>query len=186
MVASPDFTPRLDQAQALDCCARYASDEDIPAMVAGKAVLNGDFSPKHLDTIFRWKTKDRGKSRIRLNSDSEIVDALRLATLAKEPRSTMAVLMGLHGVATPVAAAVATAIYPSIHTMFDFRALEALGCTNHDMSLPAYLKYREFCLSLASEWNMTLRNLDRALWQWSADLSDVRHREKKTAASRTK
>jgi len=83
----------------------------------------------------------------------------------------MAALMGLYGVDTPVASAIATVIYPARYTVIDFRALEALGFENINVNLGFYLQYLQFCLEKSSEWCITLRGLDRALWQWSKDQS---------------
>lgn len=91
--------------------------------------------------------------------------------VAKEPRSAIAVLMGLHGVHTPVASAVATAIHPQVHTILDFRALETLGNPTRDRTIPFYCAYLGYCTELAREWQMPLRTLDRALWQWSCERS---------------
>jgi hypothetical protein len=114
-----------------------------------------------------WKTRGRGKNRLLLNSEDEIREALRLAAKAEQARSAIAVLTGLYGVNIPVASAIATAIHPDRFTIIDFRALHALGHKKVDNSLPFYLAYRGYCIELAAEWNLSLRNLDRALWQWS-------------------
>jgi hypothetical protein len=75
--------------------------------------------------------------------------------------------LGLQGVQVPVASAILTAIDPERYTVIDFRALEALGCDSKDRSVNFYLAYLKTCRQLASKHGVTLRNLDRALWQWS-------------------
>jgi hypothetical protein len=122
-----------------------------------------------LVTIFKWKTKGRGKTRLRKNSDAEIADALNLASHAETERAAVAVLLGLHGVQVPVASAILTAIDPERYTVIDFRALESLGCDSKDRSVNFYLAYLKTCRHLASKHKVTLRNLDRALWQWSSE-----------------
>jgi hypothetical protein len=169
----PEFSPQLAREEAQELAQRYDIAGDAEAERAGKAIMGGDFSPCHLRTIFHWKTGDRGKSRLSLNKDPEIKDALRLATLAEEPRSAIAVLVGLHGVGVPVASSVMTVLRPDAYTILDFRALEALGNrTTDERSLLFYLAYLRFCIKLAREWEMPLRHLDRALWQWSKERSD--------------
>ena len=163
------FRPQLTREQAIRLASIYADDDEERALDAGRKIRAGDYARVHLQTVFQWKTKNRGKTRLSQNSDSEILDALRLAVAANESRSTIAVLMGLYGVNTPVASAIATAIYPERFTIFDFRALEALGTTETDRSIPFYLDYLRFCTGLAKDWSISLRTLDRALWQWSAD-----------------
>jgi hypothetical protein len=167
----PAFNPQLTRDEAVRLANRYEAFEDAEAEAAGAAVNGGDFSPVHLRTIFRWKTRDRGRSRLTRNSDLEVRDALNLATRAKAPRSAVAVLMGLHGVNVPVASAIMTVIRPDTYTILDFRVLEALGNPTLDRSLPFYLAYLDYCIGLAKEWEMPLRHLDRALWQWSKERS---------------
>jgi hypothetical protein len=145
------------------------SEEDEKAFAAGTRIRGGDFSRDNLQAIFRWKTKGRGVSRLDGNTDDEIADALKLALNAKTERSAIAVLTGLNGVAVPVASAILTAINPARYTVIDFRALEALGSTSKDRSVNFYLAYLGNCHRLATKHRVKLRDLDRALWQWSSD-----------------
>jgi hypothetical protein len=163
----------MSQEQALRLATTYPSDEDKDALTAGAAIATGDFSRRNLERIFRWKTRDRGKSRLSRNSDEEIRDCLRLAVNAATPRAAIAVLTGLYGVDTPVASAIMTAVRPQAFTILDFRALDALGCQTDNRSIPFYLVYLEYCNNQANRWGMTLRQLDRALWQWSREQSEM-------------
>lgn len=165
------FIPQLTREEARRCASNYPAAEDAPALEAGLRIAAGDYSRDNLQVIYKWKAKDRGRSRLKHNSDAEIKDALRLAVMAKEPRSAIAVLKGIYGVDTPVASAIATAIKPDSYTIIDFRALKSLGTSALSPSIPFYLKYLAFCINLAADWGMSLRDLDRALWQWSSDQS---------------
>ncbi len=57
------FKPTFDRAEALTLAVAYKSDEDGPAPRAGHAIAKRDLSRAHLDTLFEWKTGDRGGSR---------------------------------------------------------------------------------------------------------------------------
>ena len=148
---------------------RYRYAEDTDATEAGRRISRGEYSLRHLEAIFRWKTKGRGISRLKRNSLVEVADALQLATAAKTERAAMAVLVGLYGVQVPVASAVLTAINPKRYTIIDFRALEALGVNTYVPTIDFYLSYLTFCRELASRCRVDLRTLDRALWQWSKE-----------------
>ena len=165
------FNPQLTRDEAVALAKEYRSEGDEAAFVAGDAIRNGDYSLQQLATIFKWKTNGRGKSRLMRNDALDVEDALRLACAARAPRSAIAVLVGLHGVAVPVASSIMTVIYPDRYTVIDFRALEALGRRNDDHSISFYVGYLNYCHELANAWNMTLRQLDRALWQWSRERS---------------
>jgi hypothetical protein len=98
------------------------------------------------------------------NSADEIKDALRLALKAREPRSALAVLMGLRGVGTPMASAILTATDQERYTVIDYRALESFGASDQKTDLNFYIYHRfPECKRLASEAGVSLRILDRAI-----------------------
>jgi hypothetical protein len=69
----------------------------------------------------------------------------------------------------PVASAVLTAINPERYTIIDFRALESLGINDYNLTVDYYLDYLKQCRELAGQHSVSLRDLDRALWQWSKE-----------------
>jgi len=146
----------------------YDQGADEKAFEAARRIHGGDWSRSNLEVIVAWKSR----RRIRLiadNSDSEIADALQLALIAKEPRSAFGVLMGLSGIAVPMASAILTAIDQEKYTIIDYRAVEALSVPEIDYSnLKFYLHhYLPACKRMARERNVDLRTFDRALWAWS-------------------
>lgn len=161
------FLHMMGRNAARDLAEQYYDEFEEAAFIAGKAIAKRDFSQKNLYAIFKWKTRDRGKSRIKQNTAAEVEDALGLALAAKEPRFAIAVLTGLHGIQIPVASAIMTTIKPDEYTVIDFRALEALGETTNYVSIDYCFEYLAFCGKQARKWSMTLRQFDRALWQWS-------------------
>jgi hypothetical protein len=50
----------------------------------------------------------------------------------------------------------------------DFRASHALGIKNHG-SLRYFVAYLAACRELAARYGVSLRDFDRANWQWSKD-----------------
>jgi hypothetical protein len=137
------------------------------ALAAGSAIAKGKHARKNLDIIFRWKTRGRGISRLKRNKRGEIVEALAVAAAAENERTAIAGLCGLYGVNVPVASAILTCIAPKRYTIIDFRALQALGNRTTDRSIEFYLEYLQHCRGLARRCDVTLRQLDRALWNWS-------------------
>ncbi|HUC31702.1 MAG TPA: hypothetical protein VMR99_03405 [Candidatus Paceibacterota bacterium] len=151
----------------------YSFQKEDDALKAGEQIRSGEYTRTNLERIFEWKTKGRGRSRLLVNTDEEIADTLKLAMAAKTDRAAVAVLIGLSGVQVPVSSAILTAINPESFTIIDFRALEALGVIQPSINIDFYLKYLNKCRSLAKENNVPLRTLDRALWQWSKENSDL-------------
>jgi hypothetical protein len=96
---APVFHLRFQPTEIEGLSKRYAVQyDDAPALRAGKQIAAGDYSRANLETIFRWKTRNRGKSRLQRNLDEDIADTLWLAANAKTERAALAVLCGLQGV----------------------------------------------------------------------------------------
>lgn len=161
------FKLQFDPADIPTLAKRYGPKQDDKALAAGSRIRRGEHTREHLSEIFEWKTKGRGRSRLLRNSAQEIADALNLAVSATTERAAVAVLVGLQGVLVPVASAILTAIDPERYTVIDFRALQALGSKSTNRSVDFYLTYLGACRRLAEAHHVTLRDLDRALWQWS-------------------
>jgi hypothetical protein len=159
-------------SQISELADRYHFPDDSAALAAGASIRQGEHKRANLLKIFEWKTRGRGRSRLERNTDDEIADALALAIKAKTDRAALAVLRGLDGIEIPVASAALTAIDPERFTIIDFRALEALGIRQANITIDFYLAYLSHCRRLAHENKVSLRMLDRALWQWSKENSD--------------
>jgi hypothetical protein len=169
MIKDPIFCLQFDRSDISKYSDRYAYPDDRDALDAGCRIAKGECSRSNLVAIFRWKTNGRGARRIDRNTNTEIADALHLASIAQTERAAISVLTGLYGVDVPVASAILTAIDPEKYTIIDFRALEALGSNSKNRSVGFYLEYLATCRKLASENGINLRQLDRALWQWSSE-----------------
>jgi hypothetical protein len=84
------FKAMFDRSTALALAKAYKDDNEEAWLLTGQGFSNGDLSRVHLMTIFRWKTRNRGKGRIAENTDLEISDALGLAVAARTQRSAIA------------------------------------------------------------------------------------------------
>lgn len=91
------FKPLLTKDQARMLCKQYPGAEDKSVEKAGSAIRNGDYARENFEAIFKWKTRNRGKSRLERHTDDEIAEALRIATSIKSPKLSIALLCGLSG-----------------------------------------------------------------------------------------
>jgi hypothetical protein len=170
MTLKTDFRLQFRPRDISMLAKRYGPEQgDDAAIAAGRRIRSGGYERSNIEAIFKWKTRGRGISHLLRNSDDEIADALGLALSAKTARAAVAVLLGLRGVAVPVASAILTAVDPERYTVIDFRALQALGSESTDRSVNFYLDYLAECRQLATANRVPLRVLDRALWQWSKE-----------------
>ncbi len=148
---------------------------EAAAFEAGEAIRNGDYSLANLEAIVRWKS-ERAVHYLIGNSNEEIRRALSIAASPESTtESAVKALLDLHGIDITLASAIMAAIFPDRYTVLDYRSLEALGHSRHDVHF--YEEYLAFCKRLA-ESNIVkpqddlpgatpLRTLDRALWEWS-------------------
>ena len=176
MMQKPIFNLQFAAKDIRGLAARYDFKEDKIALDAGARISGGDFSRANLEAIFEWKTKGRGRSRLTKNNDDEIADALKLAIEAETPRAAVAALTGLSGVDVPVATAILATVKPDDHTIIDWRALHALGVNASSVTIKLYLCYLTYCKEIAVKNKVTLRELDRAMWQWSKE-QGIPHRK---------
>jgi hypothetical protein len=100
--------------------------------------------------------------------------AVRAATsVALSPASEQArieALLALQGVGVPTASTLLYTAFPADYPILDVRALHALGHKPRSTYPTSYwLAYLEACRALALEHGVSLRTLDKALWQWSKE-----------------
>ena len=151
------------------------------AFDAGSAIRNGDYSLVNLEPIVRWKSEHAVHYLIG-NSSERIRRALEVAAAPEaSTREAINALLALHGVDVPIASAILTAIFPERYSVLDCRVLEALGYPRQDIQF--YEDFLAFCRRLVNSGvvpgqgavgdDTPLRNLDRALHQWSENHTDA-------------
>jgi hypothetical protein len=171
MTRQPQFTLRLDSSEIDQLVQRYGPAQDDIAFTAGRHIAAGHYDKDALKSIVKWKSARRA-TLVDDNTDSDIAVALQFAATPNTPEAmAVAVLTTLHGVGIPMASAILTAINPERYTVLDFRALQSLGVEQWPDSIGFYVAYLNACRDLAQRHGKTLRNLDRALWQWSWEQS---------------
>ena len=84
----------------------------------------------------------------------------------------MQALLKLRGVGVPIASTLLHFAFPEDYPILDVRALEALGSPPRSVyPVSLWLSYLEACRELASRHRVSIRTLDKALWQWSKERS---------------
>jgi hypothetical protein len=158
------FSPNQIRALA----ARYEYDEDERVRAAGEAArLRGHYTKGEFLVVCAWKT-GRSKSKVASNTEEEVERATRTAFEAPDEAQRMEALLELKGVGVPTASTLLHTAYPSDYPILDVRALESLGHQGHSTySVSYWLRYLDACRRLAREHGVTIRVLDKALWQLS-------------------
>jgi thermostable 8-oxoguanine DNA glycosylase len=159
---------QADQIRALAERYEYEDDEHVPA--AGEAARKrGYYMRDEFLRICAWKT-GRSKPRVASNGEQEVERATRTAFEAQDEAERIEALLELNGIGIPTASVLLHFAFPREYPILDVRALESLGQRGRTTySVSYWLKYLDACRRLAEEHGVSLRVLDKALWQYSKE-----------------
>ena len=157
-----------DQIRAL--AERYEYEDDERVRAAGEAARRRGYYMRHeFLRICAWKT-GRSKSKVASNGEQEVERATRAAFEAPDEAERIEALLELKGVGVPTASVLLHFAFPREYPILDVRALESLGQRGRTTySVSYWLKYLDACRRLAEEHGVSLRVLDKALWQYSKE-----------------
>jgi hypothetical protein len=130
----------------------------------------GYFTKDDFQDTCRWKTS-RSQSRVRANPAKFIEEATRIALSTALEEIRIGVLTLLHGVLMPTASVVLHFAHEDPYPIIDFRALWSLGINDRPQfyTFDYWWEYTEFCRELAEKRRVSMRDLDRSLWQYSKE-----------------
>jgi hypothetical protein len=188
---------RADQQFVERWRARYFSEstpshiqdeEDLLRRVGPTIRERGYYTVGELKRVNRWKLPtERNRTWLAKNSHHRVRAVTERALAAPEDLQ-IKTLQLLHGVSAAVSSALLMFPLPKVHTVIDFRvaraleALEQAGQLRDELRwrrrppadnswLPPYSQYLDACRRLAGYLKVSLRDLDRALWQWHKETS---------------
>lgn len=146
----------------------HLDDRDLLA-VGAAAVARGHYTRAEFIAVCAWKTP-RSRPRIAANPESAVTDATARALSAGDEAARMAALLELSGVGVPTASTLLYAAFPAEYPILDVRALESLGVKSRSVyPVSFWLRYLDACRTLAHRAGVSLRTLDKALWQYSKE-----------------
>lgn len=168
--------PKKDLPHWAGRCS-YADDEGV--LKAGeRARRTGYFTLEDFIEVCEWKTRGRPRRHYSGNSEKEVhrVTALALASPDEATRLWTLVAPNLRGIQMPTAS-VLLHLAPSDPTspelagtaypIIDFRALWSPSCEKRGDTFRFWWSYVGTCRALATESGLSMRDLDRALWEFS-------------------
>ncbi|MFG5121779.1 hypothetical protein [Methylorubrum sp. POS3] len=117
--------------------------------------------------IAEWKTR-RQKGRYPLNRNY-VEDVTGLAFRQYNERRKIALLCTMDGVDVPVASAILHFGYDATYPIMDVRAVWTLWNVKgaHHCQDRNWVRYLDDCRNTADYYDVTVRELDKALWQYS-------------------
>lgn len=152
--------------------ARFPGSDDPSRLAVGVAARGrGYYTREEFVQVCAWKTV-RSRPRVAANPEAAIVDATARALAAGDEATRIAALLELEGVGVPTASTLLYFAFPDDYPILDIRALESLGVKPRSTyPVSFWLEYLDACRTLARSAGVGIRTLDKALWQYSKELS---------------
>lgn len=176
---SEDLKSKLSDWLKLYDCESYLFE-----IVSQRFRERHTLEPYDFFAIVTWKS-NRSKTKIKtglVNAKKTVKSLMQAVWQARNQQDRVKVLSDVYGIGLPIASAILAVCYPEEFTVLDERAWNVLkklsidGLPPHYPQNPqGYIQYCEVCRKLAKQANLSLRDLDRALWakSWVDSLRDL-------------
>ncbi|MYC77472.1 hypothetical protein F4X10_17045 [Candidatus Poribacteria bacterium] len=129
----------------------------------------GYLTKQELHIISRWKSPRRAALTLG-NTDDFIKEITEEAFTATDNWTKLLTLTQVQGIGQPTASAILHLYDQGDYPILDIHALWSVGRPwKKRTSYPFWLEYIQFCCDIADRNNVSMRELDRALWKYSAD-----------------
>lgn len=166
------FKLRFPEAKVSHWASRYAyppEDTHIREVLRPAVRERGFLTRSEFLEICAWKTQ-RSKSRCATNDEFTVRTVTKAALATTDEALKMDLLRTLNGVQWPTASALLHFADVRFYPILDFRALWSLGyATPPAYTSEFWLAYLDFTRQTASRLGVSIRDLDRALWQYSKE-----------------
>lgn len=149
--------------------ARYPSEDHELESLKGPVGARGYLAKDQLKTVAGWKSP-RAARHIDANSEGYVQEVTQCALSAWTERARIEMLTLLDGVQWPTASVVLHFCRPEPYPILDFRALWTFSLEEPSQyRFEFWWQYVEYCREIAHHANLTMRELDQALWQYSSE-----------------
>lgn len=165
------FTLRFELQEIQTLSSRYpvANDHIAEMNIAPQVRTRGYFTQPEFVTICHWKTP-RSQPKVASNAESFIRAVTQTAFSTTDERLRIEVLTLLNGVSWPTASVLLHFGHQAPYPILDYRALWSLGIDSPPVyEFNFWWEYTLTCRDLATRADVSMRTLDRALWQYSKE-----------------
>jgi len=168
---------RIDKRLILKYCERYdLESKGTPDELMEKELAEWFNEHKYLDRnhlieLGRWKSPRALKQyKDKINSDERVKEITSFSLSSKDEYVRIVCPQILKGVSWGVASVILHFAYPDDYTILDFRAVWSLGWEEpKQYSFDYWMDYINLVRKVTEECGVTLRQLDKALWQYSKE-----------------
>ncbi len=175
-----DFRLRFDLGAVGHWADRYMDQQSPKEREAERELVEelspavqdcGYYDKRALEQFAHWKSP-RIVHHIEKNGTQFVQEITRLALLSTNERVRIEVPTVLCGVLYPMSSVLLHFAFPDRYPILDFRALWSLGVVSSKHDFQLWNDYACCCRGLARSAGVSLRTLDRALWQFSNEHQD--------------
>jgi hypothetical protein len=166
----PAFSLQFACTEIEALARRFGYSDDTRLLELGAAVRRrGHYTREEFIQVCAWKTV-RSRSKVASNPAAAVIEATSLALTATDEARRIEALLALEGVGVPTASTLLYVAFPDDYPILDVRALESLGVKPRSQyPVSFWLAYLSACRELARQYGVSIRTLDKALWQHSKE-----------------
>jgi len=148
--------------------------EEISARIRGEGFIEKD----DFLALCEWKSP-RSIKHCMKNSPDLIKEVSTVAFRTNNEHLRIKILTLLEGVSWPTASVLLHFCHKDPYPIMDFRALWSLGidAPPNPYTFPFWLDYTSYCRDLSESARVSMRDLDKALWQYSKENQDKESQE---------
>lgn len=167
---APDFELQFPLTEVAALASRFPAMDESPGLALGAAVrARGHYTRAEFIEVCAWKSV-RSRPKVAANSEAAVLDATSRALAADDETERISALLELEGVGVPTASTLLYFVFPDEYPILDVRALESLGVkARSGYPVSFWLGYLSACRELANRAGVSIRTLDKALWQHSKE-----------------
>jgi len=166
----PSFELQFPASQIEPLASRFGYGDETRLLAVGAAArARGRYTREEFIEVCAWKTA-RSRSKVTSNRTTAVAAATGRALGTEDEVTRMSALLDLAGVGVPTASVLLYCVFPNEYPILDVRALESLGVRPRSQyPLSFWLEYLSACRELARRHEVSIRTLDKALWQHSKE-----------------
>jgi len=162
---------KFDESQIKNIADRYeyTREESELMQLCGEIQQKGCLNKEQLQQVAKWKAP-RSAGYVKKNTNDYIKEVTSFAFSTENERARIEALTILDGVSWPTASVLLHLYHKERYPILDFRALWSVN-----LKVPKQYKYSlwksyvKFCREIAKRNGVSMRILDRALWQYSKE-----------------
>lgn len=136
------------------------------------AVARGYMTLSELIAVANWKwSGGRTAQLCEKNFQNAVKEVTQASFNASDDRLRIGALLSLHGVSWPMASTILHFAFPNRYPIFDVRVMRSVGGPRM-YGFNLWEKYIELCREASGRLDLSIRELDKALWQMDVDARD--------------